>query len=402
MKNHSFRLLWAGQGLANMGDVFYIVGLVSILYSMSESVLYLTLLPFVNTFGRFISGLLSPIVFNKYPLQPLLSYSQLGKTMVLLGLACWMLADPYPSIIGLLLFIFTLAFFDGWAMPASRAMIPRLVGPADIVKANGFLSIVSQTIQLGGWALGGIVVAVVGGLNVLWLTLFLFVLSTVMMFLINDEANNHIEKSAERIGKVLKEGWAEIWGNRLFRNIHVAIFLEAMAGVVWIAAIIYVYVAEVLHKGEAWWGYINTSFFLGLLLGGLICTKFAQIIELNLKKIMLFGSVGVSVLTLWFGLNSTAWLALGISIVFGFVEQIKSITFETFLQKETASEMLPKIYGAQESLTALTFGLSSLMFGAIAERFGVQSAFVTAGLLLAAGALYLIRERHHFPDQYST
>ncbi|MCP3033316.1 MFS transporter [Halobacillus sp. A1] len=402
MKNHSFRFLWTGQGLANMGDVFYIVGLVSILYSMSESVLYLTLLPFVNTFGRFISGLLSPIVFNKYPLQPLLSYSQFGKTMVLLGLACWMLADPRPSIIGILLFIFTLAFLDGWAMPASRAMIPRLVGPADIVKANGFLSIVSQTIQLGGWALGGIVVAVVGGFNVLWLTLFLFVLSTVMMFLIKDEANNHIEKSAERIGKVLKEGWAEIWDNRLFRNIHVAIFLEAMAGVVWIAAIIYVYVAEVLHKGEAWWGYINTSFFLGLLLGGLICTKFAQIIELNLKKIMLFGSVGVSVLTLWFGLNSTAWLALGISMVFGCVEQIKSITFETFLQKETASGMLPKIYGAQESLTALTFGLSSLMFGAIAERFGVQSAFVTAGLLLAAGALYMVRERHHFPDQYLT
>lgn len=34
MKNQSFRFLWNGQSMANLGDVFYIVGIISLLYTL--------------------------------------------------------------------------------------------------------------------------------------------------------------------------------------------------------------------------------------------------------------------------------------------------------------------------------------------------------------------------------
>ncbi len=54
MKNHSFRFLWIGQSMANLGDVFYIVAIISLLYTLTESPFALALVPFMNMFGRFI------------------------------------------------------------------------------------------------------------------------------------------------------------------------------------------------------------------------------------------------------------------------------------------------------------------------------------------------------------
>ncbi|MBN8237209.1 MFS transporter [Halobacillus kuroshimensis] len=401
MKSSSFRFLWIGQAMANLGDVFYIVGLISIMYTVSQSAFYLALLPFINTFGRFISGYLSPLLFNKYPLKTLLSGSQSSKTFFLFVLAFLTTVQSKGSIMIILLFIFLIAFHDGWAAPASRAMLPRLVHKEEIVKANSFFSVISQIIQLGGWALGGILVAWIGGKTVIWLTFILFVMSSYLMMLIQDSTEFHLPQEKNPIGTVLKEGWKIIWLTPVFRKIHVVIFIESIANVVWIAAIIYVFVSEVLQKGETWWGYINTTFFIGLLIGGLFCTNYSSIIEKNLKKLMIFTAFSVSAVTLLFGYNSIAWMSLLLSVLYGIVEQIKSITMETYLQHEASSDDLPKIYGAQGALTSLTFGFASLLLGGMADVFGVRYVFLFAGTLLAIAAVYLTASKQSFPTNYS-
>ncbi|MFZ3577789.1 MFS transporter [Virgibacillus sp. DJP39] len=402
MKSKSFRFLWIGQASANFGDVFYIVGLISILYSASESVFYLALLPFISTFGRFLSGFVSPVLFNHYKLTTVLVRSQIGKTFLLLCLALWVAFSPHAPIGIIFVLILLIAFLDGWAMPATRAMLPRLIEKQEIVKANSFVSVVDQTIQLGGWALGGILVALIGGQPVIWITFGLFFVSSIMMSLVIDQTPFHRRDSKDKLGKVLKEGWEIIWHSPLFRSIHIVIFVETVANVVWIAAIIYVFVTEVLHKSEAWWGYMNTTFFVGLIIGGIFCSKYSIVVVRHLKKIMIITSFGVSIITFLFGLNSIAWMALILSVLIGVVEQIKSITYETYLQKETTAEELPKLYGAQSALISLTFGLSSLMIGAIAEFFGVRVVFLLAGVLLAGAAVYLTFNRSSFPASYKS
>ncbi|MCA0983528.1 MFS transporter [Halobacillus yeomjeoni] len=400
MKSSSFRFLWIGQASANLGDVFYIVGLISIMYTDSQSAFYLALLPFINTFGRFISGYLSPLLFNKYPLKTLLSGSQSSKTVLLFVLASLITLQSKGSIMIILMFIFLIAFLDGLAAPASRAMLPRLVHKDEIVKANSFFSVISQIIQLGGWALGGILVALIGGQAVIWLTFILFVISSCLMMLIQDSTEFHLPQEKNSIGTVLKEGWKIIWHTPVLRKIHVVIFIESIANVVWIAAIIYVFVSEVLQKSEAWWGYINTTFFIGLLIGGLFCTKYSSFIEKNLRKILMITSFSVSAATLLFGYNSIAWIALVLSVLFGIVEQIKSITMETIIQNKASSGNLPKIYGAQGALTSLTFGVASLLLGGMADVIGVQYVFLFAGTLLAAAAVYILASKQIFPTNY--
>ncbi|WP_306009392.1 MFS transporter [Bacillus sp. MMSF_3328] len=396
MKSKSFRSLWIGQSLANLGDVFYIVGLISILYSVTGSPVYLALLPFLNMAGRAVSGAISPLMLNKYKLKSMLVSSQVSKTLALFILSGWLWLQSSPEILFVLVLIFVIAFFDGWALPASDAMLPRLVEKEELMKANSFLALLNESIQLGGWALGGILTAAAGGQNVIWLTLAFYAVSSLMMQLINDKTPFQSNTEKQSTVNVLLEGWISIWTQPVLRSFHVVILIEAIANVVWIAATLYVFVAEVLKAGEAWWGYINTSFFMGLILGGVICKKFSSIFEKNMKLTLISASFGVAIVTLLFGANSLAWAALLLVFLSGLIHQIKGIILYTYIQKEVAAEELPKVFSAQHTLVSMAFALSTVLFGAMAENNSAEITFVIAGILLLFNGIYLLAVRKRF------
>ncbi len=388
MQNKSFRFLWIGQSLANLGDIFYIVGLISILYLSTESPFILALVPFFNMFGRFISGLLSPLLLNRHSLKTLLIYSQASKTLLLIFLAIILALDRTANVFVLISFVFVIAFLDGWAAPASQAMLPRLVMKNELVKANSFFSIVSETVNLGGWAVGGLVVALLSGQNVILITVALYLIATILMTRINDPIKFKRKFSEGHRSSELKEGWQIVWRNPLYKSLHVIIVFEAFANVVWIASILYVFVSEVLGKSEAWWGYINTSFFVGMVVGGLICSRFNLAFEKNLKPALITFSFGISILTLLFGLTTIAWLSLFFAGVNGVFQQLKAIASNTFIQKSASTEELPKIYAVQSALVSLLFAISSLLFGALAEIWDVRISFIISAILLGIAAIY--------------
>ena len=370
MKSQSFRFLWIGQSMANLGDIFYIVGLISILYASTESPFILALVPFLSMIGRFISGMISPLLLNRYPLKNLLVYSQVCKTLLLCLLANILVFQLTSSILVILSFVFMIAFFDGWAAPASQAMLPRLVQKNELVKANSFFSIIYETVNLGGWALGGLLVALLSGQNVILITVTFYLFATILMTKIVDPTQFQRKDSEGRQCGELKEGWQIVWRNPLYKSLYVIIVFESVANVVWIASILYVFVTEILGETEVWWGYINTSFFIGMVVGGIVCSRFTSIFEKNLKYILITFSFGISILTLLFGLTTIAWLSLVFSGLNGVFQQLKAIAANTFLQKSASTEELPKIYAVQSALVSLLFAVSSLMFGALA-KFGM-------------------------------
>ena len=394
MKSESFRFLWIGQSMANLGDIFYIVGLISILYALTESPFILALVPFLSMFGRFISGMISPLLLNRYRLRTLLVCSQVCKTLLLCFLSLILVFHISSSILVIISFVIVIAFLDGWAAPASQAMLPRLVPKSELVKANSFFSIIYETVNLAGWALGGLLVAILSGQNVILFTLALYLIATLLMIKIVDPTEFHKRDPEDRQSGELKEGWQIVWRNPLYKSLYVIIVFESVADVVWIASILYVFVTEILGETEAWWGYINTSFFIGMVVGGIICSRFTSVFEKKLKYVLIIFSFGISILTLLFGLTSIAWLSLVFVGFIGVFQQLKGIAVNTFLQKSASTEELPKIYAAQSALISLLFAVSSLTVGALAEIWNVRIIFIISGVLLAIAAIYTaIRHR---------
>ena len=390
----SFRFLWMGQSLANCGDVFYIVGLITTIYEATGSATYMALVPFFITTSRFVSGVIAPLIIDRTRLKLLLAYSQLGKTIIILLLAGFSSIFLSSNTIFLIfLFVIVISFLDGWANPASNALLPKLMEPNDLVKANSFLAILDQTIRLGGWPVGGILVAVVGADNVIWLTFLLFVASTIMMALIKDNDDDvMMDKKQKKFSKwdTLKEGWVTIWKTPPLRTISIVDFIESIANVVWIAAIMYVYVDQVLQTSEQWWGYINSSFFAGLMIGGFLSLKWSHLVNQHLVMFIVVGAFLVSLTTLIFGLISTPWMALVIAMLFGMANQIKAVAQQTTTQTSVAHRLLPKVYSAKDAIIAATFGVSSLLLGYLTDLFGVRFTFLLAATLLFSSAIFVV------------
>ena len=110
------------------------------------------------------------------------------------------------------------------------------------------------------------------------------------------------------------------------------------------------YVTTVLHKGEEWWGFINTSYYVGTLIGGLLAWKMSTYIQNNLIRSMAIGSLLFSILTFLYGITSSGFIALFLCILMGPCYQIRDISQTTVLQSSVAPSLLSKMYTAHGTL----------------------------------------------------
>ncbi|WP_178020988.1 MFS transporter [uncultured Paenibacillus sp.] len=393
LKNRSFRNLLFGQISSNIGDIFYIISIINIMYQYSKSAFILSLIPFVTTLFRFLCGLIAPIFIDKYSLKNILVSSQLFKSLLLICLCILILYEPNYFVV--LLFVSLISFIDGIQNPASNSLIPSLIHKEELVKANGLFGISDQTIQIISWPLGSVLLSFLVSSNILLLiTVFLYVCALLFNASISIQ---NVHEREERTSKLesLKSGWSKLLNTPSIRNLTIIDILNGMANGVWVAAIIYVFVDKHLHVGQEWWGYINTSMLLGMIIGGYVSVQFSKWIEVNISKCIIISTILCTLLTLSFGVNHIPFIALVLVLFHGIPIQVREVAEITVFQQSADDKLLAKIYSAHSVIFNLTFGCSVLILGWITEVINVQFTFVFASLLqIIALVIALINKKN--------
>ncbi|CEG27302.1 MFS transporter [Bacillus sp. B-jedd] len=380
----SFRFLWGGQIAANLGDVIYIVSVIKLAFSLTGSVTFMTFVPFTITFAGLISGFAAPLIINKYNLKSILFYSQLSKTVLLLLLTIGSIYEWTVLLPVVFLLIAMISLLDGFASPARNALIPFLVPDEKLVRTNSLVSISDQITQLIAWPIGSILLVAWGETAILWLTFLLYIVSTLCMGLIQRVPGKSTDEYQPPI-EAIKEGWKVIWQSPQLRTISFMNVLESLGNGVWVAAILLIYVNEVLNKGEQWWGFINGAFFAGMFLGGLVIYRFSNKLEAHLGRSISWAAGIIMCLTFWFGMTSSPLAALVICLLFGFPQMARDVAETTVFQRSAETSLLAKVYSARGTLIYASFGISSIMMGWVAEHFGVRSSYMlSTGLFLVS------------------
>ncbi|WP_168413172.1 MFS transporter [Bacillus salacetis] len=383
MKTRAFRYLWVGQALANGGDVFFIAAVIAATYEWTHSPFMMSIIPVVMTFSRFVSSVLAPLILDRFHLKNLLFHSQMLKT-VLMGVTAVILFNGLGNIPFLFLLVGSVAFLDGWALPARNSFVPSIVRREDLMGANGFLSTIDQAVQFSAWAVGGILVSFAGEGWTIVLSGAIFLASSFMMYsLPMYGAGIPLKKSRElNPAGEMAEGWAEIWKSSKLRNIFIIYATESAATAVWAAAILYVYTDQQLGKGVEWWGFINSAFFIGLIGAGVMLLKTHRLFSANIYKWLPSALICTSVATLLFGFTGIAALSLVFSIIFGFFDGLKVILLQTAVQHIVSPEKLRKVFAVQGAVTTLLFGIFTLAAGFFSGKFGVVPVFAVSAVLL--------------------
>ena len=394
--NRNFYLLLIGQSIANLGDSFYIICVISTLYKLTGSATASAFVPFTITMSMFVSSILSPLAMRKWSLKSILVSSQIGKTNLLLVLSLFIIFFiNEENFFSIFILIASIALLDGCANPIMYSLLPHYVEENQLVKANSIVDSVSQTIQIASWLFGSLLLIWMGTNAFALLIAILFILSSIMfgrLTAVNNQENQ--EKISMRAS--LTQGWEIIQKTPLLKVQLSIEVLETMASTVWIASILYVFVEQALQTGQEWWGFINGSFFIGLLLGSLYVMKNAALVDERKFFFILVGSIITTISTILFGLTSVPIIALVMSGLMGMFGQLKNIPQATIIQKSVPTEELPTVYASMGTVTLSMYGIMALLVGVLVDWIGVRIVFLGSGLLLFVGMMIILKNRRLF------
>lgn len=388
MKRGGFLYYWTAHSSISLAGVVYIMVLTTFMYQESGSAFIAALFPLFNAVARFVAGLTAPLVMEKFGFSKLLVRLQVMKALLLTALV---IAFPYISsqVSVLCMFILFIAFTEGWGNPLIQSMIPRIVAPDRLVKANSSVSVTSQSLQIAGYTFTGFLVVRFGHMPTLIMSCVLIWVSVLCLWI---AARSMKEKESAAAGRakpsweVIREGWFYLWRNPTLRIVTIMDMIEGIAGTIWVGAITLVYVKEVLHQGEAWWGFINASYYVGAIAGGLLMLLLSSFIQKNLIPCMAVGSSVFSLLTLWYGLNSIPIMALILCIAMGPAYQLRDVAQQTALQSSVDQELLPKIYASRDILLSTVTSLSIAFMGLIADTLGIRMVYIAGSICIAISA----------------
>lgn len=385
----SFYLLVTSQSLANLADVFLRLSLIADIYLVTHSVMATTVIPVLIGLSAFIASFLVPLVTKKFPMNQVLSFTQLAKTLLLLLLVVSLNICAYPIAI-VYLCIVGISIFDGFAQPVSSALIPTYL--TDLARGNALFATVSEIISVVGWSLGGILYGYLHLVGSLWVIFALYLLASILSFVLPTAQCEVIEN--ETSWQSVTKGWRFIFTNKTLSVVVGCNLFEILANSIWVSSIILVFVTQILHQDEHYWGYINTTYSLGIILGGALIYRYAEKVSDKKCKSIILALLFAASMTLIGLVSANVWIFLICSVGIGFFSQLKEIPETVLLQSAVAENQLVHLYAALEVISTLSFSLFTLVMSSLAQYFGVRVVFMIAILALVVEAWIYYRNQN--------
>ena len=385
----SFYLLVTSQSLANLADVFLRLSLIADIYLVTHSVMATTVIPVLIGLSAFIASFLVPLVTKKFPMNQVLSFTQLAKTLLLLLLVVSLNICAYPIAI-VYLCIVGISIFDGFAQPVSSALIPTYL--TDLARGNALFATISEIISVVGWSLGGILYGYLHLIGSLWVIFVLYLLASILSFVLPTAQCEVIEN--ETSWQSVTKGWRFIFTNKTLSVVVGCNLFEILANSIWVSSIILVFVTQILHQDEHYWGYINTTYSLGIILGGALIYRYAEKVSDKKCKSIILALLFAASMTLVGLVSANAWIFLICSVGIGFFSQLKEIPETVLLQSAVAENQLVHLYAALEVISTLSFSLFTLAMSSLAQYFGVRVVFMIAILALVVEAWIYYRNQN--------
>lgn len=381
LRHRSFRLLFGGQAISDLGDwLDYLALIALIVYHWELGPSAIAALSIAIALPFALVAPLTGVWADRLPRKTLMIVADLGRALVVFGLV---FAPNLPSI---LVLVFIRGVFSTLFGPARQATIVSLVPHDDLLAANSLSQLSFQLSKIFGPILGALLLGAVGPRSAF--------LGNTLTFLVSAAFIAQLPKSETSTKAEPQQGRASFWHEfregLSFLILRCSLFL-AVASNTLAMFIIFTFdsmgvlALKELGVGEALFGFTIGSIGLGTAVGAIAIGQWGKqihpFITMGLGQIA--GGLVIALLGLGVALQargSAAWLI--IYLLIGLSAAAVFVPYAYVVQVETPSELLGRVFatagGIQNSLLLMGPPLGALL----AERWGVGSVFIVAGLVL--------------------
>ena len=285
------------------------------------------------------------------------------------------------------------AVASSFFFPAMQGIVPQTVPTEQLQSANALLRLALNATNIGGAALGGVLVATAGpGWAIAFDALTFLAAAAILLPMHVRAAERDVEVSFIR---ELGDGWREF---RSRQWIWVVVLGFAFANAAWASGlnVLGPVVAEESLGGASVWGLVLGATGVGLVVGGLVALR------LRPKRPLL---VGVSAITLIIPplvllAIESPWPVIAVAaLVSGIGIELFAIFWDTALQTHIPNEVLSRVSAWDAIGSLVLIPAAYAIIGPLADAIGIEETlWICAGIAFAAiSAQLLSREVRELP-----
>lgn len=365
-----------GLLISRMGDSLYTFALPWIAYKLTGSAIIMSSLFAIGVLPIVLFGPIVGVIVDRFDRRKLMWVADLG-CIILVALIPILYNLSVLQLWHLYVVSFILAVLSMLFDVATITVIPRIAGQS-LTRANSAYQMVNQIASLAGPALAGIIIAIIGGINALWINAISFIATLVAVLLLpkleKKKPTDRARTLLQTIRNDMKEGLKWLMNDRL----NLALSLQAMVGNFGASAVLgglMYYLLSTLNLSAEESGINYTLIGVGGLLGSIIVIPLERRFR---RGILIPTLLGVGAIGLTYAIWSEYWLAPGISFGIAMICNIAWNTIVASVRQETVpTDMQGRVLGFSRVLTRLAMPLGALVGGLISD-FNPVAIFILA------------------------
>lgn len=388
LRDRSVRWLYAGQLISQIGDGVSKVALLWFVYATTGSALKMTVIGVLQTVPPLVFGPFVGVYLDRVPKRTAMIVIDLVRTGLLATIPL-LYAAELLTLGRLYVLVFAIAMFSMAFGPALSATLPLLVQKEQLTRINALMQSAMTMGQLLGPALSGILIAVIGAQNVLYVNAAAFLVSALCKLPLRLPHVEPVRTDGSAWSQALsdlREGWRFV-----FIQHRLLFLLMIVASVFSLGATGFVYLLPVigdriLHVGSVALGWLWSSMSLGILAAtAWLIWKQQEPICRRLWTLVVASAVGGAAALALLAIPSLA-LAAGLIAAIGGSSGLVTPIVSASLQERTPKDLLARVFGLFNT-GAMAFAMIGMTaVGWAADTFGASVSLTAIGLVQLGAA----------------
>ncbi|TMB64813.1 MAG: MFS transporter [Chloroflexi bacterium] len=374
-----FRRLWLGQGVSYFGDMMNTTGLAIMLFVLTGSPGVVALGLIAKAVPVIAFGLVAGPIVDRFNRQRVMIIADLIRAVLTMTIPFFALQWLPGVFIAVALIAAASTFFN----PAKQAILPNLVPPEQLVKANSLITSSERVSELLGYSVAGIIAAAVS-----WAPLFVIDAATYLFSAITllgvPDALRSVGKKHLRIVDDIVAGMRFIATSPTLRSTMTLTTMAALfMGLTFPTLVVLAY--HPLRAGASGYGFLEAAIGAGAIIGALLAPQLMNRYRAGL--LILLGAAGVGAAYALTGLVISFPLALTFLFFGGAANTAYLVPLISVTQREAPDYIRGRVMSSRFLLaqTGLLGGIA--LAGPLSDRLGAPLVFVAAGFLLICSAV---------------
>jgi MFS family permease len=381
-----FRLLLIGFLIAGLGERMIDVAIGWELYERTGSALVLGGIGLSLVIPVLLLSLPAGHIIDRFNRKYIVIVSQTIMALASLGLTALSFTEgPLVLIYGCLALYGCATAFSN---PATATLVPQVVAETAFENAATWDSSVGQLASVLGPALGGLLIAVLGGATLVYAINAGVILVFVCLLFFLREIRPATPRHESTTLQSLREGLKFLYSSQvILASISLDMFAVLLGGA---TTLLPIFAKDILHVGPAGLGWLRAAPSLGAL-----CMSFAIAHTPPFKRAgrtLLLAVTGFGVATIVFGISRSFWLSLLMLALLGAFDNISVVIRSTLLMTRTPDALLGRISAINFIFIGASNELGGFESALVAQFFGPVISVVGGGIgtILVVMAVALI------------